>query len=174
MPPSTEVVLTDEGIQAGGTWVYFGMREEETMEAVTAVLGDPEADSGWIDALSSPFGVCPPPLVRVVEWGGFSLYFTQADSDFWLGGVRHFFSYEYVGAPPEFATDRGIRIGSTVAELEAAYGGPRFELIESPLDPAVGFWSYDLAEWTGMWGFTTGTDPSEIVVSINGGRGCGE
>jgi hypothetical protein len=35
-------------------------------------------------------------------------------------------------------------------------------------------WSYDAHSWTGMHGLIDGKDPDSEVLSINGGRGCGE
>ncbi len=177
-PPA--VTLTREGISAapewvfsGPEWVYFGLPADEAVAAVSAVLDAPDEDSGWVDALSSPFGVCPPPEVRVVRWGGLSMFLTTADTDFWLGGVPHFFAFSYTGAPPAAATPEGITVGSTVAELRAAYG-PDLALEEASFDPSTGFWSVLLYPSTGLWGYTTGLGDDDLVTSINGGSGCGE
>lgn len=95
VPPSTTttvsaatVQLTDEGIYAGDTWIYFGYGDDETVAAVEAVLGAPADDSGWVDSLSEgweQFGVCPQPNVRGVSWGSgrdisLQLLFTDGDT----------------------------------------------------------------------------------------------
>jgi hypothetical protein len=168
------VELTRVGVQAGDTWVPFSENDEVTIAAVAAVLGAPTHDSGWIDALSSPYGVCPPPVVRGVHWNDLVLLFTQADTDFWTPGVPHFYAFTYTNTNPELFTPEGIGIGSSLEQLEAAYGGPDLVIDEAWFDPSLGFWSYKLAPWTGLWGFATGQSPAHVVTSINGGQGCGE
>jgi len=163
------VELSDEGIQAGDTWVYFGYDDEATIAAVSAVLGSPTIDSGWVEE-----PLCPPPAVRTVRWNDLWLLFTQADTDFWSGGVPHFFTFYYSGATPEIYTTEGIGLGSSLEMLEAAYGGPSYTIGESPFAVGEGFWTYDLQTWTGMWGFATGQTAVDTVTAINGGQGCGE
>lgn len=167
------VELNDEGIQAGATWVYFGFDDEDAIAAVAAVLGAPDNDSGWIDSFSV-YGTCPGTDIRGVHWGEFVMLFTHADTDFWFGGVPHFFAYYYTGSPPDLLTTKGIGIGSSVEMLEAAYGGPLYAMDEAFFDPSVGAWSYDLNTWTGLWGYATGQSSAHVVTSINGGQGCGE
>lgn len=166
--PAT-VSFTEHGIYAGEEWIYFGFDDEDTIAAVTAVLGAPTADSGWVDE-----PLCPPPVVRSVRWDDLWLLFTQANTDFWSAGVPHFFTYQYSGPTPELYTTEGIGRGSTLEALEDAYGGPDLVISDSPFDPTDGIWSYKVADWTGMWGFSTGQTPSDTVTAINGGRGCGE
>ena len=165
--------LTDEGVQAGDTWVHFGFDDDDATTAISAILGTPTIDSGWVDSFSA-YGTCPGTLVRGVEWDDFIMLFTQADTDFWSGGVPHFFAYYYTGEIPDLQTTEGIGIGSSVEMLEAAYGGPLFTMEEAFFDPSVGAWTYDRQAWTGLWGFATGQTAAHVVTSINGGRGCGE
>lgn len=173
-PAPGTVELTRVGVQAGSTWVPFSENDETAIAAVAAVLGEPSHDSGWIDALSSPYGVCPPPLVRGVHWNDLVLMFTQAETDFWTAGVPHFYSFNYTGTNPELFTPEGIGIGSSLEQLDAAYGGPDLIIEEAWFDPSLGFWSYKMAPWTGLWGFATGQTFAHVVTSINGGHGCGE
>ena len=176
-PPGTTTVpvapdtvsFTTEGIFAGDAWIHFGFDDEDTISAVTAVLGAPTVDSGWV---AEP--LCPPPVVRTVRWNDLWLLFTQAETDFWTAGVPHFFTYQYSGTSPELYTTEDIGIGSSLDMLEDAYGGSDLVIDESPFDATDGFWSYKAASWTGMWGFATGQTPTDLVSSINGGRGCGE
>jgi len=167
------VLLSDEGIQAGDTWVYFGYDDDDAVAAVSAVLGPPTNDSGWIDSFGS-YGVCPAPEVRGVHWNGLILLFTQADTDFWFGGVEHFFAYTYTSSPPNLETTQGLALGDTIADLQAIYGGPKLMVDESPFDPSAAIWSYDAASWTGMYGFASSQNPTGVIQSITGGRGCGE
>lgn len=169
------VELSDEGVQAGDEWVYFGYDDDDTVAAIEAVLGAPTKDTGWIDAFGD-YGVCHPPMLRVVEWGSFVTLYTNGDTDFWLGGVEHFYGYYYTDAtnPPDLRTTEDIGIGSTLGDLKAAYDPAKIEIDEAFFDPSVGFWSYDLQSWTGMWGYATGQGDVHVITSINGGRGCGE
>jgi hypothetical protein len=165
--------LSDEGIQAGDTWVYFGYDDDDAVAAVSAVLGPPTNDSGWIDSFGD-YGVCPAPEVRGVHWDGLILLFTQADTDFWSSGVEHFFAFTYTSVPPDLGTTQGVALGDTIADLQATYGGPDLLIDESPFDPSAAIWSYDAASWTGMYGFATSQHPDGVIQSITGGRGCGE
>ena len=173
IPADLALELSDEGIQAGEEWVYFGFDDDDAVTAVAAVLGAPTHDSGWVDSFSV-YGTCLSPVVRGVHWDDFVMLFTQADTDFWTGGVPHFFAYYFTGARPNLFTTEGIGIGSSVETLEAAYGGPLYTMEESFFDPEDGFWTYDQQAWTGLWGYTTGQSPSDAITSINGGQGCGE
>jgi hypothetical protein len=170
-PPS--VLLSDEGIQAGDTWVYFGYDDDDAVTAVSAVLGAPTHDSGWTDPFGA-YGVCPAPEVRGVHWDGLVLLFTRADTDFWTGGVDHFFAFTFTSIPPDLETTQGLALGDTIADLEAIYGGADLFIDESPFDPSAAIWSYDAASWTGMYGFASSQNPDGVIQSINGGRGCGE
>jgi hypothetical protein len=153
--------------------VYFGFDDDDAVAAVAAVLGTPTHDSGWVDAFSD-YGACPWPEVRGVHWNDFIMLFTKAETDFWSEGVPHFFAYYFTGPAPELLTIEAVGIGSSVGDLELAYGGPLYTMDESFFDPSVGFWTYDLQTWTGLWGYSTGQTPAHAVTSINGGRGCGE
>jgi hypothetical protein len=169
------VELTNQGIYAGDEWVPFGTDDDETVAALVAVLGEPTTDSGWIPAWGD-YGVCPDPQVRAVEWDALITLYTNAETDFWFpAGTEHFFSFNYLAddSPPNLMTPEGIGIGSTLGELEAAYPG-EIEIDEAFFDPALGFWSYRLGGWTGLWGYASGQADTSTITSINGGRGCGE
>ena len=166
VPPTVE--LNDEGIQAGDVWVHFGFDDEDAIAAVSNVLGAPTKDFGWSEET-----ICFA-ATRTVRWDDFLMLFTTGDTDFWTGGVPHFFMFFYSGSNPELFTTKGIGLNSTVADLEAAYGGPKFVLTDSPWVAGEGSWSYDLQTWTGLWGYTSGLAPTGTVTAINGGQGCGE
>lgn len=171
----TVVQLTNEGIQAGAVWVPFGTDDDDAVAAIEAILGAPTTDSGWIPAWGD-YGVCPDPLVRAVEWDALITLYTTAESDFWSpAGTEHFFSFNYLAAasPANLMTPEGIGIGSTLAELDAAYPG-EVVIDEAFFDPALGFWSYRLMDWTGLWGYASGQANTSTITSINGGSGCGE
>jgi hypothetical protein len=177
-------MLTDEGIYAGSTWLYFGYDDDDVIATVTDVIGPPSEDSGWLDSVTEGwerFGVCPSPRVRGVNWGegddiSLQLLFTDGDTDFWAGGVEHFYSYYYFGtsAPSTLATPEGIGIGSTLGDLRTVYSPSSITIEEAFFDPSEGFWTYDMRTWTGLWGYATGTADSDTITSINAGQGCGE
>lgn len=167
------VELSDEGVQAGPEWVHFGFGDEDAIAAVTAILGEPTHDSGWVDSFSV-YGTCPSPVVRGVHWNDFVMLFTQSNTGFWVGGVPHFFAYYFTSPDPDLVTTENIGIGSSVEQLENAYGGPLYTMEESFFDPSAGYWTYDLQTWTGLWGYSTGQSPAHTITSINGGSGCGE
>lgn len=173
-PPAT-IELSDEGVQAGAEWVYFGYDDDDAVAAFAAVLGAPTKDTGWIDPFGD-YGVCHPPMMRAVEWGSFITIYTNGDTDFWFGGVEHFYAYYYtnVADPADLRTTQGLGIGSSLGDLKAAYDPAKIGIDEAFFDPSVGFWSYDLQSWTGMWGYATGQSNAHVITSINGGRGCGE
>ena len=183
-PVDLTVELTDEGIQAGPTWVPFGTDDGDTVAALVVALGASSDDTGWLDSLTDGwdrFGVCPSPRVRGVSWGeggnvSLQVLFTDGDTDFWTGGVEHFFSFFYgdTSQPTGLKTPEAIGIGSSLGQLKAAYDPAKIVIDEAFFDPSVGFWSYDLQSWTGLWGFATGQTDAHVITSINGGRGCGE
>lgn len=178
-----DVELTDEGIQVGPAWLPFGSDDDDTVAALTTALGPPTDDTGWLDSLTEgweSFGVCPQPRVRGVSWGegavSFQVLFTDGDTDFWAGGVEHFFAYYYLdsSAPTGLRTPEGIAVGSSLGQLKATYDPTKIVIEEAFFDPGVGYWSYDMQNWTGMWGFATGQGDDDTITSINGGQGCGE
>jgi hypothetical protein len=88
-------------------------------------------------------------------------------------GRRHLFAYSYgldgeIGLEPVgLATEQGITVGSSVADLKAAYpdvvlapeddfGGPSFVIDDA------------------RTGYLTGLGDADLVAVILGGRGCGE
>lgn len=166
-----ELVLGADGVGGAG----FGATPGEAIGFVTTVLGPPTEDSGWIEAFSSPYGVCPAPEVRGVHWGPFVLLFTRAATDFAGAGTDHLFSYYYTdNAPPAagLGTAENIFVGSTRAELDAAYGA-RLEVFD---DVFGVMWHVDRdpGSQIALSGFLSGPLATDHVETINGGIGCGE
>ena len=172
------LILADDGI--GG--VGFGATPEVAIAYATAVLGPSDLDTGWIDGLSSPYGVCPEPEVRGVEWGtsasGFgsalTLLFTNGATTHAAPGTEHFFGYYYFGGTPALATVEGISYGSTNLDLQTEI--PSVVIDDDPFDPSAGAWvsNVDPADQNLLWGFSTSVDPSGTLISVNGGSTCGE
>ena len=53
----------------------FGYAADDTIAAVTAVLGEPDNDSGWVEPLT--IGACAGAEASYVAWGSLYLYFSD-------------------------------------------------------------------------------------------------
>ncbi len=162
-----EVVL---GLPVSATGLgdaLFGADADGVVEFVNSILGIPTTDSGWIDPVATGTA-CPGNEVRFVDWKDLSLFFTDSGS-----GVRHFASFTYGPAfgstisPYGLATDAGIGVGSTVAALRAAYPA-------AAVNPDDGFTGPHFQIEEGLFGFLTGADDTDTIISFVGGSGCGE
>lgn len=149
----------------------FGTDPESVISYVVAIVGPPTADSGWVSALTSPFGVCPGAEVRGVTWGDLTLLF--GDSSPVAVERRHFFHYEYgpplaaIVEPAGMSTASGLAIGTTLTQVFAAH--PETEVL--PEDEISGPY-FVLGD--GLVGLLSGTEPTSVVRLIAGGVGCGE
>jgi hypothetical protein len=166
LPPTTTIpvvgVLREDGIGA----VTFGTEAEAVIFTLAALYGPPTADTGWQPSIG-PFGTCDGSESRGVSFGGLTAIF--GDSSLYRDdGERHFFAYTYTGGtPPGMTTPNGITVGSTVAEVKAAYGdGATF--FEDP-DLGTGFYIGDVAALAGN---VTSLDDAGTVTEILGGAQC--
>jgi hypothetical protein len=147
----------------------FGESADDAIGAVTAVLGEPDQDSGWVEPLS--IGACAGTTARFVAWG--ALYLYLSDESPVAHGERHFFSYSYgnerdlAEAPEGLATPEGIGLGTTVEFLRAAYDGVVVEPGEEGLI-APAFYVDDR-----LSGRLTGGADDDLVTVIIGGDPCG-
>ena len=147
--------------------VLFDADAGGVVEYVDSVLGIPTTDSGWVDPTTNGSG-CPGTAIRFVDWNDLSLFFTDDTT-----GVRHFAAYTYGPAfastisPYGLATNAGIGVGSTVAELRAAY--PAVNIL--PEDEFSGP-TFEIE--IGLRGVLTGTADTDVILSFIGGFGCGE
>jgi hypothetical protein len=166
IPAGTALVLRNNGVGDA----EFGADADEVIGYVRSILGQPTADSGWADPFSS-FGVCPGTEVRGVTWGDLTLLF--GDSSVVASGRRHFFTYSYGPVfaaaiePAGLMTSNGLSVGSTVAQLRAAFP----LVVVNPGDDifAPNFYIDD-----NFTGFLSGTADTDTIQSITGGIGCGE
>jgi hypothetical protein len=148
----------------------FGVEPEEVIEYIRSIAGPPASDSGWADPFSA-FGVCPGTEVRGVVFGDLLVLFSDESSV--ASGRRHFFAYAYgpplgfEARPAAMRTPEGITIGSTVAELRAAYP----DVIVTPADD-INLANFHVND--NLNGFLTGAADTDEVHSIIGGVGCGE
>lgn len=163
VPPS--LLLARDGLGI----VSFGDDADATIAAVTAVLGESDNDSGWVDPLS--IGACAGEQARFVAWGSLYLYFS--DESAFGHGEPHFFGYSYgsesdLEAIPEgLATTEGIGLGTTVAFLRAAYHDVVVEAGEEGLFPSNFYVDDNLS------GRLTGGNDDDLVTVIIGGDPCG-
>ena len=148
----------------------FGAEADGVLDYVKGILGKPTDDTGWQDpaALGAP---CPGTRIRFVSWNDLSIQFS--DDSPAASGFDHFASYSY--GPPRtgtvdpfgVTTAKGIGIGSTVAELRAAYPEATVSVADDISGP-----SFFIQE--GFSGFLTGTTDADAIISFVGGYGCGE
>lgn len=145
----------------------FDADADGVVDYVNSILGIPTTDSGWVDAAANGIG-CPGTEIRFVDWNDLSLFFTDD-----ISAIRHFAAYTYGPAfaanisPFGLATDAGIGVGSSVAELRAAY--PAATVL-----PEDEFFGPSFEIEIGLRGVLTGTADTDIILSFVGGFGCGE
>jgi hypothetical protein len=163
-PPGAKLPLRFDGIGD----VRFGTDPDDSVAVISGVLGAPTSDSGWVDAASR---TCPGSEVRFVKWGDLTMEFSDDSSV--SSGRRHFFAWVFGPAaglalvPQGMKTPEGIGIGSTVAELRAAY--PAADLFTD--DELAGPYS---ALQEGLLAFLSDPTDTGVVTSMVGGQGCGE
>ncbi len=171
MPPVTTTTIAKvKGLPLSASGLgdaLFDADADGVVDYVNSILGIPTTDSGWVDATANGIG-CPGTEIRFVDWNDLSLFFTDD-----LTAIRHFAAYTYGPAfgadisPYGLATVAGISVGSSVAELRAAY--PAVNI--APEDEFSGP-SFEIE--AGLRGVLTGTDDADAVLSFVGGFGCGE
>jgi hypothetical protein len=150
---------------------YFG----EPQDRVVASLGDrfgPPDDHGTLNQ-SGPqyFGVCPGDRQRFFRWGRLFALFTDGATNYSSAGGWHFFAWyaedHQVTGSLDPATAAGIRVGSTVTELRAAYGSS-LRIFKAP--PSDGF----VIDRGGIYGALSNTSKSGRVTQLSAGEVCGE
>jgi hypothetical protein len=170
------VVLRGDGLGA----VRFGAPVDEVIAGLTLRWAPPTSDTGWVDAGSSPFGICPGKEVRAVGWRGFSVLFSDGPTPHGPAGRPHFFTWEYRvddperpapdpgGSRPRLRTANGISVGATVAQLRRAYGN-RLQLV-AELPGRPGF-QVQLPEGN-ILGSVTTLEPRGVALNLLSGGGC--
>lgn len=159
-PAKAEIVLRGDGLGV----VALGAPPEAAVDAVTAALGDPTADTGWQSSFSA-YGTCPGEQIRGVEWDNLVLLFTDGDTAYGTG--EHLFTWRITGAPPALGTAKGLGYKATVADAEELYPGD-VEVTE-PDDPFPGF-----AQIRVDGGIITAYLDGQVITNLEAGTGCGE
>ena len=170
------LILTPQGL-AGAK---LGDEPGAAIDAISAVLGPPSLDDGWQDSFST-YGTCPGPQIRPVGWGPLLFLFTDGTSAFSKTARPHLFEIRYgdvytgeahTRLPIPVTTQLGITLGSTKADIKAAYGAnvefepenevsaPTFHV--GPLGPG------------GVYGFLDETNDAATVFELGAGQPCGE
>ncbi len=172
-PPSRLLTLAGDGLGA----VDLGTESEAAIQALSLILGDADEDTGWIDSFSG-FGTCPGDVVRGVRWGTLWTLHTDGATDWGRGGFRHIFSYTDSVLISDGSEDLGLRtaegvgVGSTIDQLVQAYGSALDVHYEELIDSWVYF--IDVPDPGFLWGLLSGSGTGSVVLSVNGGVGCGE
>jgi hypothetical protein len=166
-PPAVrELNLRGDGL---GT-ATFGAEPEGVVAYVSAFLGSPTRDSGWIAPDS--FALCPGDEIRRIEWGVLRLSFGDV-SDFGVGR-RHFYGWEYgldgqLGDEPQgLRTVGGTTLGTRVLDLRAEFPDVFVQEGDEGLFPP----SWYVSDYFN--GYLTGVTDDDIVTVMLGGYFCGE
>lgn len=148
--PAGPLVLLTDGIGA----FTLGADQDEVLDTMFGILG-PASDVGPIE--------CPGGSDTTAYWPSVGLVFSDGQLSGWSWGR------DGEEPPPiEAETPEGITIGSTVAELEAAYPDELNWIPESTLGTEF----YVGSGYPGFGGFTTGTEPDDTVTMLYGGDLC--
>ncbi|MFM8562995.1 MAG: hypothetical protein ACKOCE_03770 [Acidimicrobiia bacterium] len=167
VPKAAELVLSPDSLGS----VRFGVDPEGAIVYVTSLLGEPDSDSGYVDAVSD-FGFCPGSQVRGVRWGDLLMLF--GDDSTVASGRLHFYGWRFgparssVHDPMGPATAGGVTLGSTVNELLAAH--PSADVV---IDDVYGA-GFDL-DFGGrglVSGSLTDDSPNGVIVDLFGGVNC--
>ena len=145
VPNPEGVVLAGDGLGL----VSFGTGVPAALDVLTDALGQPVADSGWIDTFSI-YGDCPGSRLRVVEWPGVLALFGDPQDGYQHRDAadEHFMTWRLGTFGPDpymLRTAEGIGVGATRAEVTEAY-------------PAATFRS------------ATAADEASVLLATRGGR----
>ncbi len=145
VPNPEGVVLAGDGLG----FVSFGAGVQAALGALINSLGQPVADTGWIDTFSI-YGDCPGSRLRVVEWPGVLALFGNPEDGYQHRDAadEHFMTWRLGSFGPDpylLRTAEGIGIGATRSEVAEAYPAATFR-------PA------------------TASEPASVVLATSGGR----
>jgi hypothetical protein len=159
------IILAADGL---GPALPFGTQAARAIQALVQALGQPDKNT--------PLPVAQPcEATRRLQWANFQVLVNEVVSQ--AGAGRPGFAGWYLGAPAAttlpFHTDKGITIGSTVAQLKAAYG-PEVNIAMGEQGPG-----YNVTTATGIIlgalappNFS-GLNDSGKVTTIQAGSYCG-
>jgi hypothetical protein len=172
--PPRPLVLTDRGLIGLAT---FGDPMAQVVRTLQEQLGPPDEEFvNQGNPEGNIFGICPGINGQYLRWGRLWLLFTEGKSDYGNGRWHLFAYYAKQTAPPggrpEPATERGVHVGSTVADLRAAYGRHvKIFPIEAPA--GIGF-RIGPPAGPAIDGLLTSSIAAGRVTELHGGQACGE
>lgn len=149
--------------------VAFGTEAEASIAALTAELGPPTSDTGWVAPIE--IGTCPGTQVRLVSWGVLDLLF--GDESVFASGSAHFFGWSYGdvaelgGEPVGLRSPEGIGLGATLPELRAAYA----QVVVTPGEEGLVEPTFFVDE--ALRGTLTSDGDDGTVTVMTGGPYCG-
>ena len=155
--------------------VLLGSPPETVVADISALYGEPDHDSDWIVAEPNIYGSCPGAQMRAIGWGSLLTIFIQDTNDD-LGGRFYTYTYGYDytqnvgGVDPrglDLTTAAGIGVGSTMAELDAAYGSALSINGDAELD----VWPFQITG-SAIGGLLSGPDATDAVTLIELATGC--
>lgn len=137
VPNPRGVVLDGDGLGIVG----FGAPAEPALSTLIEALGQPVADTGWIDPFSI-YGDCPGSRLRVVEWPGILAFFGDPEDRYLHRdpAAEHFMSWRLGTFGPDpymLRTAAGIGVGSTRDEVATAYAAATFVPSSAGAPPSV-------------------------------------
>jgi hypothetical protein len=177
------LVLRGDGL---GAWM-LGSDADTVVEGLTEVLGPPSTDTGWRSSEDeqSPVWGCPPPQARRVRWPDLTAYFHAfpdgtLPADFLeyyspADGRPYFLGYQVGG---DLRTAAGIGVGSTLAELRAAYGTDLVLFVEEYLLEwrfrvgSTGIRGHLSAAATGPGDTAEPEDATTMITGLSAGSTC--
>ncbi len=170
LPSDDPLVLYGTGIG----FERFGASADHAVSTFTKLLGSP-SDDRVETAFSSSYGVCPGNKVRIVEWGGLVLLFTDGETEF--APARDEFTFfewrirDLGDATPPLVTLNGSGIGDFSYDLEDAEGSD-LEIFE---DDFLGTSFTIGGDKDGIRGTLMTTEIDAVVVgTMAAGSSCGE
>ncbi len=137
VPNPRGVVLDGDGLGIVG----FGAPVEPALGTLFEALGQPVADTGWIDPFSI-YGDCPGSRLRVVEWPGVLAFFGDPEDRYLHRDPagEHFMSWRLGTFGPDpymLRTAAGVGVGSTRDEVATAYPAATFVPTTAGTPPSV-------------------------------------
>lgn len=156
-PGPTGLSLSPDGLGA----LRFGTDADTALEFLGGIFGPANADSGWVQASSSQFGVCPGTEVRGVTFGPLTVLFGDVDGD----GARAFHTWTYadngLGDVFGLQTPSGVGLGSSQDDIAAAAADAEF-------------FEDEIFGETASFQQTFASLDAGTVSYLSGGANCGE
>ena len=166
-PPAGNQLLLSDGLGA----VRFGTPSDDALPQLIELVGsEPTDDSTTTGEMPQGFGGRTISTVRFVSFGPLTAIFSDADY-YRDDGAMHFAGWILSGpGPANWATPQGITIGSTVDELQTAFGDQL--RLPSTLEECTGTWMFGVGPTElGFEGEISGppTDGSSSVTRLAAG-----